>query len=1730
MNPVSLVHTQGPWACATASFYSEHLDTELVDRFSRASVHAKFKYQYDCTFHDITPIYEDKNDSRLDILAVPGLASHAVGSWKAAGGNDIWLRDYLPDDISGLRVLLYGYDTNLLKSDSRKSIEDMGKTLLELVTAFRANSQVKRPIILIGHSLGGLLIKEALLHASKSRRYDLSETCVGLLFFGVPNHGLRNEQLLSLVNGQPNAALIRDLLVDQDTEPSTFLKRISSQFAESCKGQYPVISFYELKPSPIIQRQTDGTLTKSSDKVLMVTQKSATSTGITAVVDEDNVALDVDHSGLVKFSSRTCGSYSIVRERIRLLATNSSRVNSRFANKLEPEAMRAWNNMNTPPYSSFRNSARLAKPEEGTLQWLLQAPPTEPRDPLYLQSQDFQAWRDSDKSQCLLLTGPPGQGKSVLSNFIISHLEDSALPGSRIIYYFCTIKNNNVGDRNAGSVLRSLIVQLCEDQQQLFDLIPTDVTRQSNFSSASTEILLDVFEKMLRGNVYKTVFCIIDGLDVYADDMLDLIQELARLLNAFSGDQKSMIKLLCTSRPHKRIMDAWGQAPRKALRCEANDLQRFIHSRVALLDYTEDMRRHIETRLGQNAGRTFLWIDVVIRRLRTISFPSATLVDKAITNSSSDLYELYTSLVQDLLQIDKQNAKQNAAILAWVVNAQRPLRCGELAEAISVDLQDDHPSYQKCSDNKPHITPDKLLRSLGTLMDVIDDKIYLMHQSVNDFFKEKEPLQGIFGNIKTSLMPAYVTMTYLQFKDILDPALLEECSFFRYCAQYWFAHIDSTADIYKEDRLRRMIVRIINPKIHQTKVWIEHASKHASAYIDYPSDIALELDIGWLAELLLDLKFQDLECHFREDCLSKAASKQGSVLKVLLGHKASQDIVLTQHVASSIIENFGAEVTDILFRMRGAKLLMTSNLARAAAANWIRGSDILEELLNRWGGKTQITTDVLEAAAANAFEGMKMMKILLEKYGHEIDITPRVLMAAAGNWREGEAIIRLLLEKKGQPQITSGVLHAAATNPFEGLKIMKLLFEEYKAEMHVTPSVVTAAVGNWRTGDDLARLLLDNQAELQFTQDALVSAARNEAIRPETLEMLIAKTGNINDVGKDGWTPIAAAASRGRLPTVNYLIQKTADIMIPNKDGSTPILLAAQNGCLDIVKFLAEKEADISLANKDGQTPAYGATLHGHLDVVKFLFDREAGIDTVDKAGVTAMTAAAGNGHLEVVKFLVEHEADILTASKAGLTPVHAAARNGHLEIIKFLIEHGADIAAASKDGHTPIYAAAENGHLDVFKFLIEHEASITTASKDGRTLVYAAAENGHLDIVKILFKRGADITVATKAGMTPLSAAASNGHFGVIKFFIDNKADITMSDKYGTTALHMATLGGYLDVTKLLVHRKTSVITANKGGWTPVHAAACNGDPELSRVVRGIKGDSHVETVRWQTPDNAIEKSDLDIVKSLFDNDADAVNRREQRGFPGTELKRSEHEHTNESWIGTTPNITSFDRSRSTLMPSQTATEVVHFLLPDEDSASRQSTYRPDLLRVKKVHGTLMRFLHRNNRDLPREGKGERDSDAAGKRDRYFHIIKLLMFNRADIKAMSKDRVTAVLLAAESGHLDVVKFLFENQADITIATKDGVTPVSRAAQNGHLDIVKFLFESQADITIASKDGVTPVSRAAHNGHLDVVEFLFENQADITVASNDGWTPVSLAAQNGHLDVVKFLLDNTDTR
>ena len=119
---------------------------------------------------------------------------------------------------------------------------------------------MRRPIIFLGHSLGGLLIKEALALAwddqDDVRNLAISKSTHALLFFGVPNLGLRNAQLATIVEGQPNAQLVRNLVVDDESEPSQYLKELGRKFIRCCKTQehrYEIISYYERKLSRTLE-------------------------------------------------------------------------------------------------------------------------------------------------------------------------------------------------------------------------------------------------------------------------------------------------------------------------------------------------------------------------------------------------------------------------------------------------------------------------------------------------------------------------------------------------------------------------------------------------------------------------------------------------------------------------------------------------------------------------------------------------------------------------------------------------------------------------------------------------------------------------------------------------------------------------------------------------------------------------------------------------------------------------------------------------------------------------------------------------------------------------------------------------------------------------------------------------------------------------------------------------------------------------------------------------------------------------------------------------------------------------------------------------------------------------------------------------------------------------------------------------------------------------------------
>src|SRR5436190_21645406 len=83
--------------------------------------------------------------------------------------------------------------------------------------------------------------------------------------------------------------------------------------------------------------------------------------------------------------------------------------------------------LNAPDYVAVRMD-KVEDPAPGTFHW-------------FLKEESFRSWLSKDQSSMLWIRGSPGQGKTVLSKFLLSHLE--SLPevkqhnaSCKVIYFF----------------------------------------------------------------------------------------------------------------------------------------------------------------------------------------------------------------------------------------------------------------------------------------------------------------------------------------------------------------------------------------------------------------------------------------------------------------------------------------------------------------------------------------------------------------------------------------------------------------------------------------------------------------------------------------------------------------------------------------------------------------------------------------------------------------------------------------------------------------------------------------------------------------------------------------------------------------------------------------------------------------------------------------------------------------------------------------------------------------------------------------------------------------------------------------------------------------------------------------------------------------------------------------------------------------------------------------------
>jgi hypothetical protein len=185
------------------------------------------------------------------IVALHGLGGTWDSSWtKATGGS--WLLDVLPSKYPSSRILSYQCPDLLhhLKADDI----NVSSLLDELVYTRREAGRIQIPIIFVGHSLGGSILKQiyVVTHPTRETRSDLRElnqSICGYLFLGTPQKSIVYQDIGSLCRAfeRESERSLGGNVDDLEEALNVVVTRINEDFRRLLGEELPACCFYETR-------------------------------------------------------------------------------------------------------------------------------------------------------------------------------------------------------------------------------------------------------------------------------------------------------------------------------------------------------------------------------------------------------------------------------------------------------------------------------------------------------------------------------------------------------------------------------------------------------------------------------------------------------------------------------------------------------------------------------------------------------------------------------------------------------------------------------------------------------------------------------------------------------------------------------------------------------------------------------------------------------------------------------------------------------------------------------------------------------------------------------------------------------------------------------------------------------------------------------------------------------------------------------------------------------------------------------------------------------------------------------------------------------------------------------------------------------------------------------------------------------------------------------------------
>ncbi|KAM0548199.1 hypothetical protein ACHAPJ_009998 [Fusarium lateritium] len=1401
-----------------------------------------------------------------------------------------------------------------------------------------------------------------------------------------------------------------------------------------------------------------------------------------------SLALELDHFKLSE----------AIKDETRLIPNVAQNVDVIRRNQDEQQIKEIANWLSSVDFSQQQHNF-VAQRREGTGEWFLKSP-------------EFVNWLEGSTAT-LFCPGRAGAGKTIISSLVIQHLQDFMDPRRHgLAFLFCDY-NSQEKQRALDlllAVLKQLVVGLSTTPEALKALYEKHEKGKSR--PHSLEELTKAIEVV--AGCYNTVYIVIDALDECSDiNRDDLISHL-KLLQGLN------IKFMATSRRIGTIEEEFEAFENSAILeivADAEDIKRFVHGELPRLarcvSRDEDLKSLVTSTITEAADGMFILARLQFELL--VGEPTARKIKstlQALPKGSKQLFKAYEKTMTRLENQSPGHTHLARTVLAWIVNAKRPLTVKELQHALATEIGDPDLDQDNVTDMSYILSACVGLIIVETESQVVR----LVHYTAYEYLNEN--WASSISDSQRNM--AEICISYLLFETFSSGAYLDDTryherlenyTFCDYAAQNWGYHAYA-ASIQKEE----IVMTFLNS---QTKV---------------PA----------AAEMMLVLA--DYSYSYQSSYVPRNVTGVH-----LAAHFGLKDTMIALRAAGHYLHPLDSKERTPLF-------YAVSN-GQEEAVRWLL--DVTDSDLRPTKARDLYGQTLLCCAAEHG--QYLIVKLLLER--DDVDVnhldnehsTPLSLAARKGHID----VVKLLLSTEGVRPDSGKPPPLSVAARLGRLEIVRLLLQDGRSDIDSrvsygqTPLVNAAEFGHI----EIVKLLLSTPgveigSRNEQGDTALARAAKSNQY--SIVKLLLTVEGiDPNSKNNEGMTPLSWATADGYLEVVRLLLSDgrvEADIRCTN--GRNLLSLASRGQNVEVVRLLlSDPRVGPDSRDSNGRTPLSHAASDLSIEVVRVLLsDHRIDPDSRDSNGRTPLSHAAFDPSIEAVRVLLsDHRIDPDSRDSNGRTPLSHASSGPSTEVFRSCLSH-LRLNLESKDaiGRTPLsYAAANRWNVKDFQLLLsDTRTNPNCEDSQGRTPLSHAVERENVSAIKLLLADDrVDPDFRDRSGRSPLLHVAHSRRFfksssvELIHLLLTNdRIDPNSQDERGRSIISYAAEANshddQCDFKSLLMEKRFNLNLRDARGWTPFHYAAEAENVGTMRLLLSEDDfDIHLEDLNnrsllsWFS-----ERFYYKMTKEVSEDDDMTYNlKRDREWYPYNDGRRGgalHHYENPQGFLSIVQIIIDKCDNGGAFQAQRRKSSQVN------DVENWYAVVVRLLCACNKAPGKLEDSCERIKRVLMDEIVELDFKDASGRNLLWWAarlgdetITRLLLTKGVDVESKDVLGRTPLLSSAMHGHAEVVELLLAAKGiDISAHDSNGFTALSLASWYGHAALVKFLL-GQKDLDLISdksESDLNPMILAVRGGHEAVVRlFLEDSHFNAFSRDSTSWTPLFYAAKNGHDNIVNLLID-----